>query len=212
MSDSIGCHLTLCGVRKNILPDAASIGRDGSLVPNRRLSGSTPSGPSALRCSASFKPNDETLEVDSNGYESASNDAPPAGQTGVSYQPNLRIEHCHETVGEVVATGERHVLHECVVKSSERVDREVAYQNGPATDWSKRQHSNRQQLASTILQRISKRIPGRVRLLSVHVGNDAIVLFGQCSTYYSKQMAQHVAMGVLDYQKLVNNIRVQPEG
>ena len=29
--------------------------------------------------------------------------------------------------------------------------------------------------------------------------------------YYSKQMAQHVAMGVLEYERLINNIDVTNE-
>ncbi len=65
------------------------------------------------------------------------------------------------------------------------------------------------ELASSISQRIRAHLPGRVRCLTVCVTEKGVTLTGQCSTYYSKQMAQHVAMGALDYQQLVNNIDVQ---
>jgi len=65
------------------------------------------------------------------------------------------------------------------------------------------------ELASDISRRIQARLPGRVRCLTVNVTEKGVTLTGQCSTYHSKQMAQHVAMGVLDYQRLVNNIDVQ---
>jgi len=65
------------------------------------------------------------------------------------------------------------------------------------------------ELASNISQRIRAHLLGRVRYLTVCVTEEGVTLTGQCSTYYSKQMAQHVAMGALDYQQLVNNINVQ---
>ncbi len=67
---------------------------------------------------------------------------------------------------------------------------------------------SRQQLEDLILQRIHTRLPGRVRDLIVCITDDLVELTGECRTYYTKQMAQHVAMGVLDYQQLVNNINV----
>ena len=82
----------------------------------------------------------------------------------------------------------------------------VDYDDDPADTASLHQHYR--QLARLILDRIRNRLPGRIRRLGVQVNGNAIVLVGQCSTYYSKQMAQHVAMGVLNYERLVNNIRV----
>jgi len=66
------------------------------------------------------------------------------------------------------------------------------------------------QLTDLIFERIQARIPGRVQNLAVHVNHNSVELTGKCRTYYSKQMAQHVAMGVLDYQQLVNRISVCP--
>ncbi len=68
--------------------------------------------------------------------------------------------------------------------------------------------AQRERLILRILQRIESRLPGRVRQLSVYAAENAIVLSGQCNTYYTKQVAQHTAMGVLEYERLVNNIDV----
>ena len=69
----------------------------------------------------------------------------------------------------------------------------------------------RHQLAKLIFQRIHGRLPARIRNLAVYVTENAVVIAGECSTYYSKQMAQHVAMGVLEYERLINNIDVTSE-
>jgi hypothetical protein len=66
----------------------------------------------------------------------------------------------------------------------------------------------RSRLLSRILRRIESRLPGRIRQLSVNAAENAIVLTGCCSTYYTKQLAQHTAMGVLEYERLINNIDV----
>ncbi len=67
-----------------------------------------------------------------------------------------------------------------------------------------------EQLVGCILQRIESRLCGRVRELSVCRSPNAIVLTGYCSTYYTKQLAQHAAMGVLQYERLINDIEVRP--
>ena len=65
------------------------------------------------------------------------------------------------------------------------------------------------ELASKILARIEARLPGRLRELTVFTTENAVVLTGQCCTFYTKQLAQHLAMGVLEYEQLINNIEVQ---
>ncbi len=67
-----------------------------------------------------------------------------------------------------------------------------------------------EQLAARILARIESRLPCRIRQLTVYATDNAVVLAGQCSTYYTKQVAQHAAMGVLEYERLINNIDVRP--
>lgn len=63
-------------------------------------------------------------------------------------------------------------------------------------------------LEVAIMQRIESRLPGRVRNLRVRVDGEAVVLEGQCSTYYTKQLAQHAALGILEDEQLENSIMV----
>ena len=70
------------------------------------------------------------------------------------------------------------------------------------------EQAERRRLAGRILQRIETRLPGRIRELSVYTTENSIVLSGRCSTYYTKQVAQHTAMGVMEYDRLINNIDV----
>jgi hypothetical protein len=63
-------------------------------------------------------------------------------------------------------------------------------------------------LAVAIMQRIESRLPGRVRNLAVRIKADTIVLEGQCATYYTKQLAQHAALGILEDEHLENAIIV----
>lgn len=65
-----------------------------------------------------------------------------------------------------------------------------------------------QTLAARIGQRIEKRLGPRVRQLQVDVTDKSVVLKGRCSTYYSKQLAQHAALGAIEDERLVNEIEV----
>jgi len=60
-----------------------------------------------------------------------------------------------------------------------------------------------------IEQRIESRVRGRVRNLRVRVFEGIVILQGQCATYYTKQLAQHAALGVLEDEHLENAILVQ---
>jgi hypothetical protein len=64
------------------------------------------------------------------------------------------------------------------------------------------------QLPIMIRKRIETRLRGRVRNLSVRLLDDTVVLEGQCATYYTKQLAQHAALGVLEDEHLTNSIVV----
>jgi hypothetical protein len=64
-------------------------------------------------------------------------------------------------------------------------------------------------LEATIRKRIEGRLHGRVRNLSVRVEADLVILEGQCATYYTKQLAQHAAMGILEDEQLENAIIVR---
>lgn len=66
----------------------------------------------------------------------------------------------------------------------------------------------RQQLAIAIRQRIESRLAGRIRNLAVRIVDRTIFLEGECFTYYTKQLAQHAALGILDDEQLENSIVV----
>jgi hypothetical protein len=66
----------------------------------------------------------------------------------------------------------------------------------------------RRQLPIAIRQRIESRLHGRVRNLMIRVHGDTVVLEGQCATYYTKQLAQHAALGILEDEHLENAIVV----
>jgi hypothetical protein len=63
-------------------------------------------------------------------------------------------------------------------------------------------------LVAAVKQRIETRLPGRLRNLRVMLRSGTIVLEGQCATYYTKQLAQHAALGVLEDEQLENAIVV----
>jgi hypothetical protein len=66
-------------------------------------------------------------------------------------------------------------------------------------------------VAAEIARRVESRLPGRVRQLRVQVVEDQFVLSGASSSYYVKQVAQHLAMIALDSHmlgRLVNEIEV----
>jgi osmotically-inducible protein OsmY len=66
-------------------------------------------------------------------------------------------------------------------------------------------------LENAIRRRIEARLCGRVRNLNVRVLADLVILEGQCATYYTKQIAQHAAMGILEDEQLENAIIVRVE-
>lgn len=63
-------------------------------------------------------------------------------------------------------------------------------------------------LESRIRGRIEHRLGGRIRDLSVQIVGKSVILGGECATYYSKQLAQHAALGVIEDEHLENEIRV----
>jgi hypothetical protein len=72
-----------------------------------------------------------------------------------------------------------------------------------------RSNERHRQLAIAIRQRIETRLAGRVRDLAVRIKGDTIVLEGCCATYYTKQLAQHAALGVIEDEHLENAIVVK---
>jgi osmotically-inducible protein OsmY len=63
-------------------------------------------------------------------------------------------------------------------------------------------------LELAIRQRIESRLMGRVRNLLVRALDGVVILEGECTTFYTKQLAQHAAMGMLEDEQLENSIVV----
>jgi hypothetical protein len=83
----------------------------------------------------------------------------------------------------------------------------AGFESVHATDPDQRTQRQRH-LAIAIRQRIESRLGGRVRDLAIRVRGETIVLEGRCATFYTKQLAQHAALGVLDAEQLENAIVV----
>jgi BON domain len=64
------------------------------------------------------------------------------------------------------------------------------------------------ELAQQIAQRIVCRTHGRVRHVSVQLDGERIVLHGDATTYYAKQLARHAALEILNGRTLINAIEV----
>jgi hypothetical protein len=63
-------------------------------------------------------------------------------------------------------------------------------------------------VVESIRERIQIRLNGRVRNLIVRAEDNTIILEGNCATFYSKQLAQHAALGVIEGEQLRNDIVV----
>ena len=66
----------------------------------------------------------------------------------------------------------------------------------------------RPSLESRIYDRISSRLGHRVRNLSVQTSGNCVEIDGECSTFYSKQLAQEIALGVVEDEMVFNRIEV----
>jgi len=65
-----------------------------------------------------------------------------------------------------------------------------------------------ERLAATIEQAVWRATGGRVRNLAVQVNHKGVTLTGRCTTYYTKQQAQHAAMAFQNEGLLNNEIEV----
>lgn len=74
-----------------------------------------------------------------------------------------------------------------------------------AADFRNERHRH---LVIAIRQRIESRLAGRVRDLAVRIVGETVVLEGKCATYYTKQLAQHAALAILEHEQLENAIVV----
>lgn len=67
-----------------------------------------------------------------------------------------------------------------------------------------------QDTASRVRDELEVQLLGRIRQLRVTATDKFVFLAGTCASYYTKQLAQHVAMELLVGERLVNNIAVLP--
>ncbi len=67
-----------------------------------------------------------------------------------------------------------------------------------------------EELARRVRDELETQLPGRVRQLRVSATEKFVILSGSCSSYHTKQLAQHVAMELLDTERLINDIKVLP--
>jgi hypothetical protein len=65
-----------------------------------------------------------------------------------------------------------------------------------------------EELATSIEQAVQRETGRGVADLTVEVSPQGILLRGRCTTYYTKQLAQHAAMNVRGGDRLINSIEV----
>jgi len=65
-----------------------------------------------------------------------------------------------------------------------------------------------ERLAASIERAVFRETCGGVRNLRVEVSDQGVLLTGRCTSYYTKQKAQHAAMGVSGTEELNNCIEV----
>jgi osmotically-inducible protein OsmY len=65
-----------------------------------------------------------------------------------------------------------------------------------------------EELAASIEQAVQRETGRGVADLTVEVSPQGILLRGRCTTYYTKQLAQHAAMSIPGGDRLINSIEV----
>lgn len=65
-----------------------------------------------------------------------------------------------------------------------------------------------EELATLIEQAVQRETGRGVDDLTVEISQQGILLRGRCTTYYTKQLAQHAAMSMPGGERLINSIEV----
>jgi osmotically-inducible protein OsmY len=65
-----------------------------------------------------------------------------------------------------------------------------------------------ERLAGSIERAVSRETSGGVQGLRVEVNTRGVLLTGRCHSFYTKQKAQHAAMGLSGAEELTNSIEV----
>jgi hypothetical protein len=124
----------------------------------------------------------------------ASQSAPPSGSPRDSFDPALKFADCSTSTVDSAPV-------EVLLSTAGGLAKSVGVKLDATAE-------RNRQLAIAIMQRIESRLPGRVRNLVVTILADTVMLEGQCATYYTKQLAQHAALGILEDEHLENAIVV----
>jgi hypothetical protein len=64
------------------------------------------------------------------------------------------------------------------------------------------------EVARRVRDQLEAQLPGRIRQLRVSATEKFVILSGSCGSYHTKQLAQHVAMELLQTERLINDIAV----
>jgi hypothetical protein len=65
-----------------------------------------------------------------------------------------------------------------------------------------------EELATSIEQAVHRETGREIADLTVEVSPQGVLLRGHCTTYYTKQLAQHAAMNIPGGNRLINSIEV----
>ena len=93
-------------------------------------------------------------------------------------------------------------------RSPDEGNRDSFYQGGSDITPREQNLNGHCELGQAVLDRITKQLGVRVHNLEVEVQENSVVLSGRCSTFYTKQLAQHAALDVIASRSLDNRIEV----
>jgi osmotically-inducible protein OsmY len=65
-----------------------------------------------------------------------------------------------------------------------------------------------EEIVRRVRDELEAQLPGRIRQLRVTATEKFVILSGSCSSYHTKQLAQHAAMELLNSERLINDIAV----
>ncbi len=93
-------------------------------------------------------------------------------------------------------------------RSPQQGNRDAFYQGGTDITPREQKLNGHCELGQAVRDRITKQLGVRVHNLEVEVEGDSVVLSGRCTTFYTKQLAQHAALDVIASRSLDNRIEV----
>ena len=135
----------------------------------------------------------------------------PAGRQRSVIAPTTPYRSLSDSGSTRMATAADTIVAEAVVAhaaETEVILAPAAFAEAHAAAKARERADRHRRLPEEISSRIHKRLPGRVHELVVRIEANTVVLEGHCATYYTKQLAQHAALGALEDEQLDNAIVV----